>query len=235
MDYDALFAAYYTQYRAEATVPSNVDDEYTIGMRFANEAVNRWSNYDNTFWKELFDTNQNDGSGDQVIVLNQREYAAPDNMQEAGGFIKILDSNGNSVRNYQIIEPQEAQFRADSSAYAYFTGDPANGFTLNINPAPDISISGMQIDYVYYKKPTLFTTGADVSEMSEPYFIVNRMLASRFRASRNPYYQSAKGDAEDVLRTMKMTNDSGTWANPWSVADNSGTTWGASVGNGWRF
>ncbi len=232
MDYTTIFDAYYTLYRAEATVPSTTDDEYTIGIRLANEAINRWSNYDNTYWKELFDTNLNDGSGDQTLVTAQTQYVAPDNMREAGGFIKIKNSAGATVRTYPIIEPQEAQFRTDSSSYAYFTGDPNNGFTLNINPAPDATVNGMSVDYIYYKVPTLFTTGADVSEMSQPYFIVHRMLANRFRASRNPYYQDAINDAEDVLKTMQMENNSGSWANPWKLADNSGANFGSSFDRG---
>ncbi len=34
------------------------DDEYTIAKRLANEAINHWKTYDNTYWKELFTTVQ---------------------------------------------------------------------------------------------------------------------------------------------------------------------------------
>lgn len=232
MTFNQIFAAYYRQYRAEATVPASTDDEYIIAMGLANEAVNRWSNYDNTYWSSLFDTNQTDGSGDQTLVTGQTQYAAPDNMREAGGFIKVLSATGTTARTYPILEPQDAQFRSDSASYAFFTGDVSNGFTLNLNPAPDSAVNGLRVEYVYYKLPTLFTTGSDVSEMSQPYFVVHRMLANRFRASRNPYYQDAVADAEDILKTMQMDNNSGSWANPWKVADNSGAQFGSSFGDG---
>lgn len=235
MTYTELFAAYYSQYRAEATIPASTDDEYIIGMRLANEAVNRWANYDNVYWRELFDTNLTDGSGDQTIVTGQTQYTAPDNMREAGGFIKVLSATGTTVRTYPILEPQDAQFRSDSASYAYFTGDVSNGYTLNLNPAPDASVSGLRIEYVYYKLPTLFAAGGDVSEMSQPYFIVHRMLANRFRASRNPYYTDAVADAEDILKTMQMDNNSGNWAAPWKMADNSGAQFGSSFGSGGIF
>lgn len=226
MTYDDIFAAYYNLYRTEAVTPTSDDDEYTIGMRLANEAINRWANYDGTYWKVLFTTLRSQDDGDQTIVLNQTEYAAPDDMREAGGYVKVLDATGNAVRHIAIIEPNEAQFRNDASTYCYFTGDPNNGYTLHLNPSPESSIVGLTLDYVYYKKPTLFTTGSDVTEMPDPYFAVNRMLANRFRGSRNPYYGTAKSDAEDALRTMQLDNNSGTWANPWSLPDNSGTSWG---------
>lgn len=232
MDYDAIFAAYYIQYRTEAVTPAATDDEYIIGLGLANEAVRRWANYDGTYWKELFTTAQaTPAGGSLTVVAGTSIYAAPTAFREAGGFIKIKDSNGNTVRTYAILEPQEAQFRGDNSQYAYFTGTGTGGtYNLHLNPAPDSAINGMNIDYVYYKFPTLFTTGVDVTEMQEPYFCVHRMLANRFRGSRNPYYASAKADAEDALKTMQAINNSGNWADPWKLADNSGTTWGDSLG-----
>lgn len=229
MDYDEIFQAYYTQYRAEATVPTSADDEYTVGIPLANEAINRWSKYDNTMWKELFTTRVIEADGDATVVAGQTNYAAPDNMQLAGGYVKITNSTGAVLQRYPILEPQEAQFKSDNSSFSYFIGDPNNGFTLVLNPAPVAGspIIGGTIDYVYYKKPTKFEVGADITEMADPYFIVHRMLANRFRSSRNPYYGSAKSDAEDSLRTMQLTNNSGNWADPWSLQDHSGSQWGA--------
>ncbi len=228
MTYDSIFAAYYTMYRAEAQTPSTADDEYVIAMALANEAINRWANYDNTLWRELFSTLQTAATGTKTIVTGTTSYAAPTDMREAGGFIRIKDSSGNTLRAYPILEPHEAQFKTDASHYAYFTGNPNLGFTLHINPAPDTAINGMSIDYDYYMIPSLFTTGSDKAQMSQPYFIVHRILANRFRASRNPYYGTAKDDAEDVLKTMQLENNSGNWASPWSVADNSGAQFGMS-------
>jgi hypothetical protein len=155
MDYDAIFEAYYTQYRTEAITPGITDDEYVIGMRLANEAIKRWSNYDGTYWNVLFTTLRSQDDGDQTVVLNQTEYACPDDMREAGGYVKVLNTAGTTVRRIPIIEPNEAQFRNDASRYCYFTGDPNNGYTLHINPAPETAIVGLTFDYVYYKKPTL--------------------------------------------------------------------------------
>jgi len=304
--YDEIFSMMYTLYRAEATVPVGEglastawDDEYVIGMRLANEAIQRWANYDGVYWKELFDTNQSDGSGTQTITTGTTTYSAPTNMREAGGFVKVKDSSGNTVQSYPIIEPQEAQFRDDNGTYCYFTTSPhyystgtasqstttitgsgttwtsamvgmefvfatgesatitafgsttsltasvsqtvasttyninTSGYKLHLNPAPTATINGYDIDYVYYKKPTELTTGLSRTECPNGMFLVHRMLANRFRASRNPYYSSALRDAEDALSIMKLDNDSGNWANPWKLADNSGSVWGGSAGGGW--
>lgn len=224
MNFDAIFTAYYTQYRADSDVPASTEDEYTIALRLANEAINHWATYDGTYWRELFTTFQTEEGG--TIATGVTQYDAPDNFKEAGGSIRVLDANDKVIQRYPIIDPHEAQFLGDNATYAYFSGNPADGYLLNINPAPTSTLNGMNYDYDFYKTPTDFTTGSDVTEMANPYFIVHRMLANRFRASRNPYYEDALRDSENALSKMRIDNESGSWANPWSVKDRSGSAWG---------
>jgi hypothetical protein len=223
--FDNVFSLYYTLYRAEATVPASTEDEYTIALRFANEAVARWATYDNTYWRQLFRTAQTASTGGVVTTTaGTATYAAPTAFKEAGGFIKLKNSAGITVQSIPIIEPQEAQFRGDNSSYAYFTSVAGGAYTLHLNTAP--TTSGLLIDYVYYAKPTEFATGSSTTECPNAEMLCHRMLGMRFRASRNPYYQDAIDDAEDALHIMKMDNDSGNWADPWKVADNSGSMFG---------
>lgn len=231
MDFSEIFEQYYNLYRLEAETPATSDDEWPIAVRLANEAINRWKGYDATYWQELFTTMRLSGES-MTIDANTTEYDCPDDMKEVGGYAKVIDSNNVVQAKFAIISPQDAQFKGDSTPYVFFTGDPNNGFTMNLNPIPSTSIIGMTVDFVYYKKPTLMTiAGTETPEMNDPYFMVHRMLANRFRGSRNPYYGSAKTDAEDILKTMKMHNDSGDWANPWKLADNSGAQFGGSFGD----
>lgn len=222
MQFDEIFEAYYTLYRAESETPDTSDDEYIVAMRLANEAIQRWANYDGTYWKELF------AQGTLSSVSGTNTYTAPSDMQEVGGFIKL------GMTSVRIVDPQEKQFQGDMGNYVFFTGNPGNGYTLNFNRG--VTVDGVNnITFTYYKKPDLITAGTDIPEMSNPYFMVHRMLAQRFRVSRNPYYQSALRDSEDALKIMKMDNDSGSWANPFSVPDRSGTVWGSDMGGTWSW
>ena len=230
MNYDAIFSAYYQQYRADSDVPTSADDEYTVGLSLANEAINRWENYDGNYWRELFETHQANGTGTQTVTTGTTSYTAPTNFKEAGGFIKVVTASGGLKKAYPIINVEQVQSQNDSAVYCYFKGNPKDGYTFNLNPAPTAELNGLDIDFTYYKKPTLFTIGTDVTELADPYFIVHRMLASQFRAARNPYYSSAKADSENALKQMKMDNDSGTWTNPWAVADRSGSVFGGASG-----
>lgn len=228
MTFDTIFEAYYNLYRLEKETPASDDDEYAIGLRLANEAVNRWENYDGTYWKELFSTlSTTDQGGDTTIVTNLGEYACPDDMREPGGFVILRNTSGQRVARYDVIEPQDVQFKSDLAKYCFFTGNPGTGFTLHLNPDPGTDVSGCTIDYTYYKQATKFAQGSDKTEMADPYFIVHRMLANRFRGSRNPYYNTAKQDAENALQMMQANNNSGNWGDPWALPDRSGTVWGA--------
>lgn len=223
MNFDAIFTAYYTQYRAEQTPPASTDPEYTIALRFANDAIHRWANYDGVYWKELHATDTS-----KTVLAATTTYAAPTNFKEAGGFVKLKNSDGKTVSRIPIVEPQEAQFKNENSSFCYFTGSPVSGYSLELNRTPSASDVGLTIEYNYYKKPTDFAIGTSITEVPIPDFIIYHMLAHRFRASRNwSAYQTAKRDAEDLLKIMQMDNNSGSWANPWKLADNSGSSWGA--------
>jgi hypothetical protein len=230
MDFDDIFQAYYTQFRGDSDVPTSSDDEYTVGMRMANEAINFWNSSDN-FWKELFTNLQDSAQVSPALITTittgDTTYTTPTDFVTAGGFVRVKDSNGNDQIRYPIIEPQDVQFKDSNATYCYFTGDSKNGHVLHLNPAPTANLNGLDIDYVYYKSPTLFTTGTDVTEMANPYFIVHRMLANQFRAARNPYYASATTDADDALNKMQQDNYAGNWANTPSIGDTSGSMFGS--------
>lgn len=225
MQFDDIFAAFWTQYRADSDIPASTDAEYTVGMRLANEGINHWETYDGTVWKELY-AHFKDEEG-ASISTGTTQYDAPDNYRKAEGAVRIFDTNNRTVQRYPVIDIREVQFKADNATYAYFSGNPADGYVLNINPAPSASLNGLGIDYPYRKSATKFTSGTSITEMADPYFIVHRMLANRFRASRNPYYSDAKQDAENSLGKMKTDNDDGNWGDPPKVEDHSGASWGA--------
>lgn len=229
MNFEQIFAAYYTQYRGESEVPASTDDEFTIALRLANEAIDRWEHYDVTYWDELWTTLSRAEDGDSTIS-SAITYTAPENLREAGGTLRVLDTDGSIIISYPIVQVQEIQFMDQNAQYAYFTVANQEGEapTMTLSFVPSATITGKTWDYDYYKQATKFTTGNSRTEMKRPYFIVHHMLANRFRVSRNwSAYQTAKRDAEDILRTAQADQNSGSWTNPWKLPDRSGSSWGA--------
>jgi hypothetical protein len=224
VDTDDLFQAYWSLYRGESEIPASTDPEYTIALRLFNEGINHWETYDGTAWKELY-AQFKDEEG-TTVSTGTTDYDAPGNFKKEEGDVKVLDANDKILQKYPVVDIREVQFQADGATYAYFSGNPTNGHVLHLSPAPTSALNGNRIDYPYTKKATELVNSTDVPEMSDPYFLVHRALANRFRSTRNPYADDAKQDAENALGKMKLDNDGGTVGDPASRKDHSGSSWG---------
>lgn len=230
MDFETLFGLMYTKFRGEESPPDSTDPEWEIAVRNYNAACLRMQSYDDTKWNHLYTTRMEEADGTSTVTSGTSEYETPDNMAEAPAFVDLIDSNGNRTK-YPVIQPHEVQITSRTSPYAYFTGDQNNGFTLHLNPTPDATVDGYTIDYMYYRKPILLDPntedGSTIIEGGDPAFYYWAMAAQRFLDSRNfPAYQVALRDSEEALKGMRLKNNSGSYYNPWSLMDTSGSGWG---------
>jgi hypothetical protein len=229
MDFQTIFNEYYVQYRVDSDIPGTDDDEWAIAIQLANQAIRAWDRVDAVFWEELM-AKASDSDADTTLVANQTAYGAPSDMRSPGGWVFFRDADGKLVDKLKVVKASEAQQFSDDSAYAYFTGNPNTGFTLTINPAPTTDQAGLNIEYDYVKMPTTFATDEDGTtkpDMSDPNYIVQYILASQFRGSRNwPAYQTAKQAADTALSNMINENTAGTTFNAWGVADPDGGSFG---------
>lgn len=226
MDFQSIFSEYYTQLRGDSDIPDSTDDEWKIAIQLCNQSIRRWDRIDGILWNELFALLSDADDGDTTVVTGITDYEVPTNFRKPGGWVMYIDSSGNTVKRLKVVQPYETQLYTDTSDWAYFSGDPNNGFTLHVNPAPTTAESGLTLQYMYYKKPTYLTTsetGTTLLEMNDPNFVVQDMLASRFRSTRVwPAYQTARKDADQSLSNMINDNAAGTNFNNWHVPDSSG-------------
>lgn len=239
-----IFVEYYNLYRGDGSTPTTSDPEYTIALRNANNAINNWAGDPGVLWNELWSLNSLSTDGDKQITGSivttggqtsfqaNKQYAAPSDMKKPGGFILLTNPTSLATTQIQLYQPWEIQNLDPNTAAAFFVGDPNNGYTLNLQGTylGDTSWENASIDYVYYKIPTQMTTGTDVPEMSNTEFMVNWMLAQRYRNSMQwPAYQTAMRDAQNALKEMEVTNTSGTNFNPWSLKDPNASHVGVGV------
>jgi hypothetical protein len=217
MQFSDIFATYYTEFRGDSDVPTDLTDpEWLMAIRFANVAINKWKQVDGVLWSELWTTRSTADDGDATVVANQLEYEAPGDFVLPGGYIR-LGGGDQSTQRLQVYSPEEAQTRG--GMFAYFTGNPAEGYILHLSAVAD-NIAGMAIDYDYYRAPTEISASDDIPDMADPYFIIDSMLADRFRAARNfPAYQTAKRDADQRLQNMITRNAMGTPTRGWTIRD----------------
>lgn len=202
-----LQEAIHAIYESDADTPDSTDDDYTIRRSLINVAINRWENDKGIFWGELWTNTGLDGAGGTLTVAtSDSTYAAPTNFRFPGGYVKIY--NGSTLhKTYRVVKPEQAQTFSDSAEYAYFTGSPSSGFTLNLNPAPSSTINGMTIKYDYYKYASKMSATTNTPEMSDPYYIVWSVVAELNKADNNiPLYESAIAEAEERLKQMEVQN-----------------------------
>lgn len=224
MDYDAIFAEYYPIYRGQAVVPASTDREYLLGIPFANNAIRRWSRADGVLWNELFTTNQEqgaDGEGSLTLDLSLTSLAGPTNMRKPGSYVKLTDpGNSQNAVRIPVVDASDVYAQGNDSTYAWFEGSAnTQVWALHLNGTTYAQYANWLVDYPYYKQPTLFTNGGgEVADMSDPNFIIQSMLQTRFMNSRNGFaYSDAKANATDALRNMVIENNSGSPGDSWNL------------------
>jgi hypothetical protein len=219
MNFNEIFEEYYTIFRGQnSNVPAAGEREFETAVQLANNAIRKWDRADGVEWNELWTTAQLDGSGDLLTVADTTEYIAPSNMRKPPAFITI----GTRSR-VPVISAEKAQLYGNvSSAYAYFTGSANTGYFLNFENGTTF---GDAIDYTYLKKPTLMTSPTSKPDMSDPNFMIQDMLATRFMENRNSFaYKIAKQEATVALQNMKIESISGTEGNSANLGGGGG--WG---------
>lgn len=222
MDFSEIYAEYFSQFRGQgSSIPSFGDREYTTGIYLGNAAIRKWDRVDGQLWRELITTAGEQVVGtwaaaDRLIEDGTTTYTPPNNMRKPPAFVRIGSTNGYS--DIPVIPPQDAKDYSDTSSIIWFSGGANTGYTMHVGSNLATQLDGQTVDYVYVKKPTMLTIGttpaAIIVEMSDPGFMIQEMLAARFRSSRNGFgYKTAIADAKTALLNMKIENDSGVWGN----------------------
>ena len=247
MQFQDIFANFYTRYRGDSVIPAVTDPEWSIAVRYGNDAIRRWAEVDGENWPELITSAKKNGNIYTYTNISslptESTFICPDNMRRPLGWVRMTDPISNNGFDLHVISRDHKQFYDPSTPYAYFQGDPNSGYILVINLQGN-TYQNYNVNFQYYKLPTLFNQatnsdgtvqedGTTVSECPDPQFLVNYILAFRYLSSRNyPSYQVAKADAEEALKGMQTKNGIGTQGDPWVVLDTSGSFGSSSGGFG---
>lgn len=241
MDFSEIFAGYFSQFRGQATaIPGFGDREYKFAIQLGNSAIRTWDRVDGQLWRELIVSASSQEVGvwataDRSINSASVSYVVPNNMRKPPAFVRFSNSNNNGYHDVPTIPPQEAKSYSDLSSVVWFEGGANTGYTMHIGQNIATQYDTWTVDYIYVKKPTMLTTATDPSaivvDMSDPEFMVQKMVELRSRPARNGFlYKTASADAKTALLNMKIENDSGVWGNSDRMRDllSSGQNWGVN-------
>ena len=217
-----------THVRYEGSVssaPSSSDDDYLVRRTLANEAIARWANAEGTLWNELWTPSAGATGAVTTIATNTTIYALPSNFLFLGGYVRLIDSNGNPTYYKKVDTYIQDLHDADTPGLVYVTGNANSGYNLNFFPGlnntfPSTADIGKTIKYEYYKTPNYFGNPTDVPEMSDPWMIVHYVLAALYVQDSN-YEQADKewAIAEGLLKEMQTKNMMGSWMQDKRVED----------------
>lgn len=186
-------------------------DEYLAGRIYCNAAINRWENYENTKWDELWTTLTAAATGTKTLTQGTTAYACPTNMRFPSSWVRTTSAGGSTY--WQTVSPERLSELVNSQdRFCYFTGSVKDGFTLNFNPNVTLT-TGDSINYEYYKTATPFTTTTSTTEISNPYFIVYTVLAQFIKLDGEDNTQELQ-NAEEALEQMRVMNEAGLFGVP---------------------
>lgn len=232
MQFSDIFQEYYSQFRGQvpATWPTFADREFKLGIFLGNNSIRKWDRADGQLWRELITTAQEDDSGDLVVSSGLLDYDAPTNMRKPPAKIRFISSsNASDYFEIPVSEPQDALNAAPNSSLVWFEGSANKGYTMWLSSDLATTYTGRLIDYTYVKTPNYLSTTSDPSstviDMSDPNFMIQDMLASRFTQARNGFgVNVASRNATLALANMKLENNSGMYGNSESLRVDRG--WG---------
>lgn len=213
----------------DSDVWATTDDEYATARGLLNVGVRRWEHYDNTTWRELWTTLDDASDGTKTTTADTYDYSCPSDFRRPGSYVRIAGSTSSNY--YRVLPLEEVQKHWNNSdQWCYFTGNPADGYTLHFNPRLTLT-TGQTIKYEYYKAASTTSAASDTVDMSDPtylsYFIAAHMSESTDNVD-NVFFTISEG----LLDQMKIKNMSGVWANPDNIEPNLEEYYGFGTGSG---
>lgn len=176
----------------EATPPLVGSAEYTLWLSYLNRSLDEWANSHD--WEELRIILQTSTTGvSQATVtmpLNFRRIAAP----------PIVDGD-----RIEEVDDETVPYKLAEEAYFRVMGNPASRFSLVFNP---VLSSGASIVVEYYSFPSYLASTTDVSQISDPQFLVDRTIAYIFESRSDARFQTAEVKSRE--RLVKMIEDANT-------------------------
>ena len=198
MNEESIIQSVYFLVEVDSEPWGTADDEYLTARGLCNIAIDRWEKYENTTWNELFAKYSDYESNN--VTTDSYSYNCPDDFVRPCSFVRV---NGEL---YDVKKPQDlASLKESGEKWVYFMGNPNDGYTLNFNPNLTM-IPDQTLDFEYYKSATPFAASTDVTEMSDPYFIVYFVAAHMGDEGINTdYFQMAEARLEQ-MRSVNMSS-----------------------------
>ena len=199
MTVDDIQKQIHVMYEGDVDAPANTSDEdYQIRLRLINQAIAEWEAVPNVLWRELV----------KVIVTtcqtdeeNMSLDLPADFAKMYSGYITIADQKIQEVP----IEYVTAKIGEDSiEPFFYVTGNSAQGYKANFINLD--ACEGAIISYSDIKQAEAMNTPTDVPELSDPTYIIHRVVAELFAQDSDPKSTRELSISQSLIEQMIVRN-----------------------------
>lgn len=173
---------------------SNIDStDYSLRLRYINRALKEWAEIQD--WQTLYrEYNMlvSTSTGNASIVL-------PANFRKLASY-PLITHDGRNTDQFPEVLPQEDRQYSDTDKRVWIIGNSRNGYLLRVL---GVSLSsGASVKVPYYASPQSLVSPADIADIPNPDYLVQRTIALVWEADEDARYPQAKTDAENILRNM---------------------------------
>ena len=132
-----------------------------------------------------------------VNVSSSATIPLPNNFREFMIAPQLLESDGK-WNPYTQIEPEEVFDKATSDKYCYVLGNPAEGYSAVFNNLT----ANCTLSIVYQRYPSGLATLADICELSDPQYVVEKIKSYVLQSRRDERFPQVDAKAEQKLKNM---------------------------------
>ena len=175
-------------------VASDIDGtEYSIRTSYINRAQHQWAEiYDWQVLYKEYKMNVSTSSGNASIVL-------PDDFRKLASFPKLVYDGTNTALFPEVLPQDDGQY-GESDKRINILGSPSGGYILRVLGAS--LASGATVIVPYYKSPASLVSPANIADVPNADYLVQRTIAYVWEAKGDDRYPNAKAEAELILKNM---------------------------------
>lgn len=174
------------------TAPTAGGTDWNIRKNALNRALIDWENSNE--WESLKVVYNS-----KVTVAGFATLGLPANFKKLDGFPGIV-WDGRSYNEFPAVDPSTNSKYLDSDRYVNVFDNAKDGKSLYIHA--NTLASGASIQFTYYKSPQSLASAADVIEVPDPTYIIQRALYLIYKGREDGRFPEAKVEADKILARM---------------------------------
>jgi len=201
----------------DSDTPTATGDEYLLRRAILNQGISTWEK--EAQWRELFVKLTDAADGDKTTVATQVAYDCPTDFLFPLGYVRLTTGTSCVYYPFKTLESYQLVASTDTTTkFYYVTGNPQDGYDINIHPAA--SATGTTITYEYYKTADALSAVGTIPELSDPLFLIDYALhILRRRKGDVSGSRESLVEAAARLDVMKDRNAMTPWYTKTAVPD----------------